>query len=335
MDPLTHITAGAIGAQAIRRSALRDRYILLFCILAAWLPDIDNFIGFLGPEFYLIHHRGLTHSFIGGILLAAGFVLVFKLFVKPFPFKRGFLLAYLFIALHIFLDLITSYGTQIFYPLTNGRYMLTSVFILDPIYTFVMIYFMYRTFKSPKTRKTIAIAGFIWIFLYPAINLGIRYSLEHHIEARLKHEGVEFTRVDVSTDLLSPFFWKVIVDEGESYQIGGLTLFTPNAPFRFSRFEKADRELFRELGKSVPLFNTFAWFFDYPVMMTKTSDNGKETLITFGDLRFTSTISSVRNPRVNEDLPFALTAVLDEQHKLVSYIYHRPGGNRVVKNIED
>ncbi|MBD3326546.1 hypothetical protein GF339_18320, partial [candidate division KSB3 bacterium] len=61
MDPVTHITAGVLGAQAIRRP-LRDRYFLLFCILAAWLPDIDNLIGFLGPEFYLVHHRGLTHS---------------------------------------------------------------------------------------------------------------------------------------------------------------------------------------------------------------------------------------------------------------------------------
>lgn len=120
MDIFTHITAGAIGAQAIRRPR-RDRYLLLFCILAATLPDIDNFIGFWGQKFYMIHHRGLTHSFIGGILLVAIFVGIFKLFVKPFPFKRGLLLAYLFIALHIFLDLITSYGTQIFSPLSRTR----------------------------------------------------------------------------------------------------------------------------------------------------------------------------------------------------------------------
>ncbi len=329
MDPFTHITAGAIGAQAIRRP-LRDRYLLLFCILAAWLPDIDNFIGFLGPEFYLIYHRGLTHSFIGGILLAAVFVWVFKLFVKPFPFKRGFILAYLFIALHIFLDLITSYGTQILYPLTNTRYMLTSVFIIDPVYTFVMLYLMYRTFKSRKTRKMIAIAGVIWIFLYPAINLGIRYTLEYHVEARLKNDGKTFTRLDLSTDILSPFFWKVIVDAGKSYQIGGISLFKPNAPISFTHFQKADRTILQELGKSASLFHTFAWFFDYPIMISKTTDDGKKTTITFGDLRFASTIPFIQNLRGNEELPFGLTAILDENRKLVGYIYHSPGRDRVV-----
>jgi inner membrane protein len=85
MDPVTHLAAGAIGAQAIRKSR-RDRRLLVFCILAAWLPDIDNFIGFLGMEFYLVHHRGLTHSFIGGVLLAAVFVGMFKLFARSLSF---------------------------------------------------------------------------------------------------------------------------------------------------------------------------------------------------------------------------------------------------------
>lgn len=332
MDPFTHITAGAIGAQAIRNPQQRDRYLLLFCILAAWLPDIDNFIGFLGTEFYLIYHRGLTHSFFGGILFATVFVGIFKLFVKPFPFKRGFILAYLFIALHIFLDLITSYGTQIFFPLTNARYALTSVFIIDPIYTLVMIYFMYRTFRSPKTRKIIAIAGMIWIFLYPAINLGIRYTLQQHVENRLKSEGMEFTRIDVSTDALTPFFWKAIIDDGTSYRVGGVSLLKPNAPISFTNFQKADHALFQEFGKSSSVFNTFAWFFDYPVMKTETS--GTHTMITFGDLKFISTVSFIQNLRGNEELPFSLTAILDENRQLVGYIYHRPGRPETIEQLK-
>jgi inner membrane protein len=243
--------------------------------------------------------------------------------VKSFSFKRGVLIAYLFIALHIFLDLITSYGTQIFSPVTNARYAITCVFIIDPIYTLVMIAILYFSFKSLKTRKTIAIAGLIWIFLYPATNLGIRYTLGYHTEKRLRNEGIEFTRLDVSTDILSPFFWKVIVEQEDTYQIAGIQLLKPNAPFEFMSYRKAERGLFQELGKSAPVFSTYAWFFDFPIVKREASENGEETL-TIWDLRFSSTLAFIRRAmQENGEQPFALKAVLNEENRLIRYYDHR------------
>ncbi len=343
MDPLTHITAGAIGGQALRKPYKKDRALLVFCILAAWLPDIDNFIGFWGTELYLIYHRGFTHSFIGGIVVAAVFTWIFNAFVKLFSFRRGFLIAYLFIALHIFLDLITSYGTQIFAPLTNARYAMTSVFIIDPIYTLVMIAILCFSFKSLlafsfeslKVRKKIAIAGLLWIFLYPATNLGIRYTLEYHTEKRLKREGIEFVRLDVSTDILSPFCWKVIVDQGDTYHIAGIRLLKPNAPLEFISYRKADPMLFQKLGKSAPVFRTYAWFFDFPIVKSETSENGEETLMTIWDLRFASTLAFIRRAmQENGEQPFALRAVLNEENRLIRYYDHR-GAEIVITRLKN
>jgi inner membrane protein len=252
----------------------------------------------------------------------------------PYPFKKGFILAYIFIALHIFLDLITSYGTQILFPLTNTRYALTSVFILDPIYTFVMVYLMYRTFKTPNIRKTLAIVGVVWIFLYPAVNLGIRYTLQYYIEGKLRTEGMEFTRIDVSTDILTPIFWKVIVDDGTAYHIGGVSLLRPTAPISFTSFQKADQKLFQTLGKSASLFNTYQWFFDFPIVRTEISKDGKETRVMLEDLRFASTVSFIQNLRTSQNLPFSLIAVLNEKKQLIRYYYNGTGQAKMIELLE-
>ena len=127
MDPITHITSGALAGQAFR-DRFPGRTGLGFCILAGWIPDMDNLIALTGdPEIYLLHHRGVTHSFLGGLALAALLVGAFRLFKKSFPLLRGFCVAYGCIALHIVLDLVTSYGTQIIAPLSDARFAISSV----------------------------------------------------------------------------------------------------------------------------------------------------------------------------------------------------------------
>ncbi len=331
MDPVTHISAGALGAQFLRKPLRRDRYLLIFCMLAAWLPDVDNFIGFLGPELYLIHHRSLTHSFFRGILSAAIFTWLFRAFVKSLPFKRGFSIAYLFISLHIFLDLITSYGTQIFYPFTNARYTLACVFIIDPLYMIVMGYFLFRSVRASEQRRpSLARIGLVWVLMYPMLTLGIRYGLEAHVERQLARRHAAFELVSLSPDALSPFFWKVIVEHEDSYEIGGLNLFRPLASLSFTSFQKAGPALFLNLARQAELFKTFAWFFDYPVV--NTVRNGATTLVTLGDLRFASTLPFLQNLR-GETLPFALTAVLTEEGELLEYHYHRPGRDKMVYRV--
>ena len=70
MDPVTHLTSGALQGQLFRKS-FGTRWIFLFCGIAALLPDADNLTGLFNPEFYLIHHRGITHSLAGAVLASA------------------------------------------------------------------------------------------------------------------------------------------------------------------------------------------------------------------------------------------------------------------------
>ena len=69
MEPLTHLLFGAnMGRAGLNR---KTAYATLTLTLAAESPDLDVFSRFGGSAFGFAHHRGFTHSFLGGILVAA------------------------------------------------------------------------------------------------------------------------------------------------------------------------------------------------------------------------------------------------------------------------
>jgi inner membrane protein len=331
VDPITHIASGALAGQAVRQR-LSGRIWLVFCILAAVLPDIDNLSIFISPEAFLIHHRGITHSLIGGLVLAGFAAGLFKIFSKTFPFRLGFAIAYGCIVMHVFLDLITSYGTQIFAPLTNERYTVACVFILDPIFTMSLLGVLYGSFRTKSGRTQLALAGLIWLVVYPMINLGIGAAVHHSVSTRLAEKQVSSTRLSVTPDFLSPLFWKIIVEDPHTYRIAGMSLLKPRSPLAFETFNRADMNLMKDLGRRASMFSTYAWFAAYPVMKQEQTADG--TTITFGDLRFHTTFLR-KNPGVKElDMPFSLTAFLNKKGELTEYRYGRPGHAKTIQHLE-
>lgn len=304
----------------------------LFCIIAALLPDIDNLAGFLGPELYLIHHRGATHSLAAGILLAVILVYIFRLFIRSFDIKKGFITALSIIYLHIFLDLVTSYGTQIFFPFTDRRYSLESVFIVDPVYTFVLVIILIVSALSKKKKYMMIITGAVWIFLYPAINFGIKTYLEKNLEARLGARNEKLLKVHISPDILTPFYWKVIIEREKTYDFGRIRFLDRRSPVFMGRYEKAEKRMFYEFGKDASIFNTYSWFAVYPVVERR--ESGENSLITFGDLRFSSTSGFVARMNKDGKNPFSLTAVLNGNGRFVEYFYQKPGGVKIIHHIE-
>jgi inner membrane protein len=332
MDPITHITSGALAGQAFR-DRFPGRTGLGFCIIAAWIPDIDNLIAITGdPETYLLHHRGVTHSFLGGLALAALLVGVFRLFKKSFPLLRGFCVAYGCIAMHIVLDLVTSYGTQIIAPLSDARFAIPSVFIIDPIYTVSMVIFFFLTFRLKEKRRAIAAAGLAWVLAYPLLNLGIGRIFLHYTEKRLTREGVTYDAIHITTEILTPVNWKIVLEDGPTYRMAAISLLSPAEPLTFETFRKADLALMRRLGKRASIFRTFAWFAGYPIMERVKTREG--ATITFSDARFYSMLPFARRYFKKGRRPFSLTAFLNHRGKITKYEYIRMGRIKIIQHLE-
>jgi inner membrane protein len=140
MDNLTHSLVGLAAAKAgLERLSPGATAV---CVLAANAPDLDILAALGGKWFYLHHHRGITHSFMGTLALAlfipALFYALDRLIArirKREPRVRfvGLLIASLIVsASHPLMDWTNNYGVRPFLPWSGDWYYGDLVFIVDP-----------------------------------------------------------------------------------------------------------------------------------------------------------------------------------------------------------
>jgi membrane-bound metal-dependent hydrolase YbcI (DUF457 family) len=137
-DNLTHGLAGALLAQA----GFQQRYgpaATVAMVVGAELPDLDFLFGLGGPVHNFVHHRGMTHSLLGGAGLALLGALLLRGLFREHAYGRLALWTWLGVVLHIGMDYLTSYGTQVLWPFASEYFTADAVFIIDYFYTGLMV----------------------------------------------------------------------------------------------------------------------------------------------------------------------------------------------------
>ena len=155
MDTITHGIVGALAGRAL--FAGRDvpaasadaaahcsgsdpvaRAAITACTLGAMFPDIDVFAGPIAhnPLAIIEWHRNITHSLvmlpIWALLLAGvSLPLARRLGWKPPSFSRLAVIYAFGLASHVFLDVITNFGTMVWSPLNYSRVAWDWLFIVD------------------------------------------------------------------------------------------------------------------------------------------------------------------------------------------------------------
>ena len=215
MDPLTHAASGAVAMLACQRRPM-TAWAVPLAALAAASPDID--IAFAPtPLDFLLLHRGITHSLAAVPLLALLLaVLCCPLWRSATPgrwsFGRVWLFSCLMLLLHIWLDIITTYGTMIFLPFSHERVRLNAVFIVDVLLTLPLLWAIWRW----RARRRLLVLCLVWIFLYPSAAIGLNHWHSAQNTARLAEEGREVQSLTVLPDALSPFYWRLLYAEADS-----------------------------------------------------------------------------------------------------------------------
>jgi membrane-bound metal-dependent hydrolase YbcI (DUF457 family) len=152
MDPITHGIAGALLGKAFfagRGGEQQDaglkpgatsasRVAIWAATLGGLFPDSDIVMEFFDRDGLGIieRHRGVTHSFLCMPLWALALAALTRWFCRRREIACPSLAALTGIytagvALHISLDLITSFGTMLWAPLSAARYSWDLVFIID------------------------------------------------------------------------------------------------------------------------------------------------------------------------------------------------------------
>jgi inner membrane protein len=187
MDSLTQAVLGAAVAIAVLPAARAKRAAVYGAVLGT-LPDLDALIHFSNPVDSFVYHRSATHSLILLSLFAPMLWWLLRRFDKALQSHsvRWLLAFWLTLITHPLLDWFTNYGTQLFWPIVDTPFALSSVFIIDPIYTLPLAIASVLAWRSRAIVTRVRARRFCMIALvFSQVYLGWTLIAQHWIRQRV------------------------------------------------------------------------------------------------------------------------------------------------------
>lgn len=343
MDTFTHAFTGALAARVIaarqrggvppsepategrfaapwdgRGAAPAPWQCVLVGLVAGAFPDADALVQLYGDVAYLRHHRGLTHSLL--VLPAWAFVVSWLMALcfavtrrQQGGWKSLYLVAVAAIALHIAGDWITQFGTTMLTPLSDRRFGLGAMFIIDLSFTGLLLAGLALAALWPSRRWPAVLGllagtawvGMAWTGQQEALEVGRQQAAAR---------GWKVERIDVMPRPASPFNWTVSIFDGTQYHLAHLNtrrdepvvaepddnfirrftapyLPVPQASWRsVPRFGADGTPAWVETAWNDPSFAFYRWFAMTPALTghEETTDNQgrRQRCAWFRDLRF-------------------------------------------------
>lgn len=214
MDILTHTLLGAVAAQSIsQRHHLRAASAV--GAIAALLPDLDVLIRSADDVLMtLTYHRHFSHSLFFapfGALLAS--VILWPLFRRHLNMQRLYGYALIGYGSACLLDVCTSYGTHLLWPLSTKPFSLSIIAVVDPVFSLLLVLAATGTFY---TRKHL----WCWLGLGSAVLYLALGAVQHQrayaaAEALAMQRDVTPSRIIIKPTLANLILWRAITVEGE------------------------------------------------------------------------------------------------------------------------
>ncbi|MDQ3667382.1 MAG: metal-dependent hydrolase [Acidobacteriota bacterium] len=192
MDNLTHSLVGVVASKAGLEKMSPGATVL--CVLAANVPDSDIVTLIGGRWNYLHHHRGITHSLLGAIVLGLTLPLIFyfadRLISRirarqPAVRLKGLMIASLLvIATHPFMDWTNNYGIRPFLPWSSQWFYGDFIFIIDPFLWMILGGACFLVTSKSKLQLS------FWVLMalllsYLVLTVPIQRGLDHPMVLRI------------------------------------------------------------------------------------------------------------------------------------------------------
>ena len=232
MDSITQLALGASIAGAIAHKQLGRSALVIGGILAT-LPDLDIFLPTTDAVTRFTEHRSFSHSLF--VLFPFAFIcstlLKLKFKTNIISSQRLFWLSCLALTTHPILDAFTSYGTQLFWPLTIPPISIASIFAIDPLYTLPLLMgcvYLWRnseitkgeTNQSNNKAKRLNNIGLILSTGYLLLGLLLQTLMLNKVKATLQASGIAKDKIFISP-LYPSFNWwgAIVIDKNVYYNV--------------------------------------------------------------------------------------------------------------------
>ena len=221
MDP---ISQGTVGAALAQSTASKNNIIRIGFIgfLAGLAPDLDVLIRSSDdPILFLEYHRQFSHSLFfipfGSLFVA---LFLFPFFKGSISMKTVYVASFLGYATHGLLDACTSYGTQLFWPISDERVTWNNISIVDPLFTLPIVIFLIIAIATRRTKFSFIAIG--WIVFYLSLGF-VQYERTFSAAIQLADSrGHNSERLTLKPSFGNLILWKSIYEHDGIYFVDAI-----------------------------------------------------------------------------------------------------------------
>ncbi|MCR1899867.1 metal-dependent hydrolase [Irregularibacter muris] len=312
MDPITHGMVGLAIATISGEPILGA--VSLGTTLGAMAPDLDIVMQSKGHYAYLKNHRGMSHSlpFLAGI---AGIISTVIHFIFPATaFGQILLWTFMGTLSHTLLDILNSYGAQIFWPLSKKRFSGSLLLVYDPMVIILSLYLIFS--KEPKTLLSMKVGLIFVIYLF------IRIIMKNRIYDKIIDKfgkDIHIMRVNLLPSMIGMHKWHFIIDSQEKSIVGEINIFNNKLKI-LKELEKKEIPFMDEITNSAigKFFQSFT-----PIYHIDIQKKNGYYYVTFTDLRYF----------IKDDFLHHATAILSGELELLEGLFHPYSLNQSVSVI--
>ncbi len=242
MDSLTQLVVGAAVGEAVLGKKLGNKAVLIGAA-SGTLSDLDVIPGaFMDDASRLLFHRGFSHSLAFVLVAAPLFSWIFSHFFKKLnvSFREWIVYFGLIFSASIFIDSLTSYGTQLLWPL-KYRFEFNTIFVADPVFTLpLLITTTWLLFKNRNSRfrKTLNITGLSISLIYLLFTFANKQLINPVFENSLKSQGISYERMITNPTALNQILWFAVAETDDSFLIGYYSHFDDDKNIQFEGVRK-------------------------------------------------------------------------------------------------
>lgn len=248
MDTVTQITLGAAVGEVVLGKKLGNKAPLWGAVMGI-VPDLDVLaLPFSTNVQALAIHRGITHSLLfciaAALLLGWGLDRLYK--KDSVGWRSWSWMVFWVFSTHVFIDVCTTYGTQILQPFSNKLFSFNSIFIIDPFYTTpLMIGIVAALFfrKDSHGRRWANYTGIAISSLYLLAGWGMKFHINAVFEENFAANNIDPEQYMTTPTPFNILLWTGYAVKGDTLYAGLYSILDDDRDIRFHRIPQNEKLL--------------------------------------------------------------------------------------------
>ncbi|MDR5865211.1 metal-dependent hydrolase [Halomonas koreensis] len=277
MDSLTQAALGAAIGGTLLGRRLGRKAVLLGAALGT-LPDLDVLIDYGDAVANVTRHRGFSHSlFVLAGLAAALTLLATRLArARDIGWPRWAAFFFLCLLTHPLLDALTTYGTQLWWPLDVRPAAWPLVFIIDPLYSLPLLVGIATALATGNGRRGPA-WGLVISCLYLTLALGAKTLVGERLAPVLAEHGLAEAPRLLQPTPFNILLWRATVVEGDRVHEAVIGVFDGEHRPALETYRRgAD---LAPAARALPAGRRLAWFAGPFLRYERRLHDGRESLV--------------------------------------------------------